>query len=84
MGLERIAAIMQGVQSNYETDVLRSLVSVGERLAGVTYGDDADTDLSLRIIADHSRAVTFMIADGILPPTRAAGTCFAAFCVAPS
>ena len=73
MGLERIAAIMQGVQSNYETDVLRSLVSVGERLAGVTYGDDADTDLSLRIIADHSRAVTFMIADGILPSNEGRG-----------
>ena len=73
MGLERIAAIMQGVQSNYETDVLRSLVAVGERLAGVTYGDDADTDLSLRIIADHSRAVTFMIADGILPSNEGRG-----------
>ncbi len=73
MGLERIAAIMQGVQSNYETDVLRSLVAVGERLAGVTYGDDPDTDLSLRIMADHSRAVTFMIADGILPSNEGRG-----------
>ena len=73
MGLERIAAIMQGVQSNYETDVLRSLVAVGEKLAGVTYGEDADTDLSLRIIADHSRAVTFMIADGILPSNEGRG-----------
>ena len=73
MGLERIAAIMQGVQSNYETDVLRSLVAVGERLAGVTYGDDLDVDLSLRIMADHSRAVTFMIADGILPSNEGRG-----------
>ncbi|WP_165173548.1 alanine--tRNA ligase [Adlercreutzia sp. ZJ242] len=73
MGLERIAAIMQGVQSNYETDVLRSLVAVGERLAGVTYGDDPECDLSLRIIADHSRAVTFMIADGILPSNEGRG-----------
>ena len=73
MGLERIAAIMQGVQSNYETDVLRSLVAVGERLAGVTYGDDPDVDLSLRIMADHSRAVTFMIADGILPSNEGRG-----------
>ncbi len=73
MGLERIAAIMQGVQSNYETDVLRSLVAVGERLAGVSYGDDAATDLALRIIADHSRAVTFMIADGILPSNEGRG-----------
>ena len=73
MGLERIAAIMQGVQSNYETDVLRSLISVGEKLAGVTYGEDAGTDLALRIMADHSRAVTFMIADGILPSNEGRG-----------
>ncbi len=73
MGLERIAAIMQGVQSNYETDVLRSLISVGERLANVTYGEDAQTDLALRIMADHSRAVTFMIADGILPSNEGRG-----------
>ncbi len=73
MGLERIAAIMQGVQSNYETDVLRSLVSVGERLTGTVYGDDGAVDLSLRIMADHSRAVTFMIADGILPSNEGRG-----------
>ncbi len=73
MGLERIAAIMQGVQSNYETDVLRSLISVGEKLAGVKYGEDAQTDLSLRIMADHCRAVTFMIADGILPSNEGRG-----------
>lgn len=73
MGLERIAAILQGVQSNYETDVLRSLVAVGERLTGVAYGSNSDTDLSLRIMADHSRAVTFMIADGILPSNEGRG-----------
>ncbi len=73
MGLERMAAIMQGVQSNYETDVLRSLVAVGERLSGRTYGEDAATDLALRIIADHSRSVTFMIADGILPSNEGRG-----------
>lgn len=73
MGLERIAAILQGVQTNYETDVLRSLIAVGERLAGATYGEDATVDLSLRIMADHSRAVTFMIADGILPGNEGRG-----------
>lgn len=67
MGLERMAAIMQGVSSNYETDVLRSLVAVGERLSGKTYGEDEKVDLCLRIMADHSRAITFMIADGIIP-----------------
>ncbi|MBP5313593.1 MAG: alanine--tRNA ligase, partial [Eggerthellaceae bacterium] len=73
MGLERIAAIMQGVHSNYETDVLRSLISVGEKLANTTYGNDAKQDLALRIIADHSRSVTFMIADGILPSNEGRG-----------
>ncbi len=73
MGLERMAAIMQGVTSNYETDVLRSLVGVGERLAKVEYGKDGDVDLALRIMADHSRAVTFMIADGILPSNEGRG-----------
>ena len=73
MGLERMAAIMQGVQSNYETDVLRSLVAVGEKLSGKAYGEDAAADLALRIIADHSRSVTFMIADGILPSNEGRG-----------
>lgn len=62
-----MAAIMQGVKSNYETDVMHSLIAVGEKLFGKKYGEDNKTDLSLRIIADHSRAITFMIADGILP-----------------
>lgn len=73
MGLERIAGIMQGVTNNYDTDVLRSLVAVGERLSGIEYGTHADADLSLRIIADHSRAITFMIADGILPSNEGRG-----------
>ena len=73
MGLERIAAIMQGVQSNYEIDLMRDLLAVGERLTGKTYGDDPADDLSLRIIADHSRSVTFMISDGILPANEGRG-----------
>ena len=83
LGLERTAAIMQGVQSNYETDVLRSLVAVGERLTGKKYdgnmipgaisAEQAKTDLSLRIMADHSRSVAFMIADGILPSNEGRG-----------
>ena len=73
MGLERMAAIMQGVQSNYETDVIRDLIGVGERLSGKEYKNDAADDLSLRIVADHSRSVTFMIADGILPSNEGRG-----------
>ena len=73
MGLERIAAIMQGVDNNYDTDVLRDLVAVGESLSGKIYKTDEATDLCLRIMADHSRAVTFMIADGILPSNEGRG-----------
>lgn len=73
MGLERISAIMQHKGTNYDGDLLRSLISVGERLANVTYGDDAAVDRSLRIVADHSRAVTFMISDGILPGNEGRG-----------
>ena len=83
LGLERTAAIMQGVQSNYETDVLRSLVGVGEHLSGKVYDgnmvpgalsdEQAKIDLSLRICADHSRSVSFMIADGILPSNEGRG-----------
>lgn len=73
MGLERIAAIMQGVDNNYDTDILRDLIAVGEDLSHKTYKTDDATDLALRIIADHSRAVTFMIADGILPSNEGRG-----------
>jgi alanyl-tRNA synthetase len=74
MGLERISAIMQGQHSNYEGDILRSLLGVGERLSGKAYGGKATgADRSLRIIADHSRAVTFMIGDGILPSNEGRG-----------
>jgi len=73
MGLERIAAIMQGVQSNFDTDVLHGLVEVGESLSGRTYGSDESDDMALRVMADHSRSVTFMIADGILPSNEGRG-----------
>lgn len=73
MGLERTAAILQGVQSNYDTDILQDFIKVGERLSGKHYGQDVKDDLSLRIVADHSRAVTFMIADGILPSNEGRG-----------
>jgi alanyl-tRNA synthetase len=73
MGLERVAGIMQGVVSNFDTDILRGLVGVGERLSGKTYGVDEKVDLSLRIMADHSRAITFMVGDGILPSNEGRG-----------
>ncbi len=73
MGLERIAGIMQGVTSNYETDILRGLMALAEEITGVEYGLGGRNDTSLRIIADHARAVTFMIADGILPSNEGRG-----------
>lgn len=67
MGLERIAAIMQHEGTNYEGDIMRTLISLGEKLSGKKYHSTDVIDRSLRILADHSRAVTFMIGDGILP-----------------
>ena len=67
MGLERIAAIMQHEGTNYEGDIMRTLISLGEKLSGKKYHSTDEIDRSLRILADHARAVTFMIGDGILP-----------------
>ena len=73
MGLERIAAILQGVHSNFETDVLKRLMTVAEEITGATYGGGGRTDTSLRILADHARAVTFLIADGVMPSNEGRG-----------
>ena len=73
MGLERVAAIMQGVHSNFETDIVRGIMEVAEDITGAKYGDSEKTDTSLRIIADHARAVTFLISDGVLPSNEGRG-----------
>jgi alanyl-tRNA synthetase len=73
MGLERIAAILQGVRSNFETDVLRDLISLAEQITSASYGADERVSTSLRILADHARAVTFLIADGVLPSNEGRG-----------
>lgn len=67
MGLERLAMVMQGARSIYDTDLYQAIIQRAATLAGVTYGADADHDRALRIIADHSRGGTFLIADGVLP-----------------
>ncbi len=72
-GLERLAAVLQGVHSNFETDLLRPLVARMEALAGKTYGADPRADVSLRVIADHARAITFLISDGVLPGNEGRG-----------
>src|SRR5882724_6790623 len=67
MGLERVAAVLQGKQSNYDTDLLRPLITRVEELSGKTYGRDEEADVSMRVVADHARAATFLIADGVTP-----------------
>jgi len=73
MGLERIAAILQGVNSNFETDILRNLMALAEEITGANYGADEKISTSVRIIADHARAVTFLIADGVIPSNEGRG-----------
>ena len=67
MGLERIAAVVQGVDSSFQTDLLRPLVGHVERLAKKPYGADEEQDVSMRVIADHARAAAFLITDGVTP-----------------
>jgi alanyl-tRNA synthetase len=67
MGLERITAVMQGVESNYDTDLFKPLLTRVGELAGVRYGQSDKTDVSLRVVADHIRSTTFLIADGVNP-----------------
>ena len=73
MGLERITAVVQGKLSNYDTDLFQPLiVAVAER-AGTRYGASTDGDVSLRVVADHLRAMTFLIADGVMPGNEGRG-----------
>lgn len=65
MGLERIACIMQGVNNLFEVDTVRNIMKKISEIADVEYGDDAESDVSLRVITDHIRSTTFMIADGV-------------------
>ncbi|MDX8410948.1 MAG: alanine--tRNA ligase [Mariprofundaceae bacterium] len=73
MGLERIAAVMQGMHNNYDIDLFQMLIHAAADLAGVRYGKEAKTDVSLRIIADHLRAISFLIGDGVLPSNEGRG-----------
>ena len=73
MGLERLAAIVQGKKSNYDTDLFTPIILYIAKLAGRKYGDNPDNDVSMRVIADHARAVFFLIADGILPSNEGRG-----------
>ncbi len=73
MGLERITAVLQNVLSNYDIDYMRTLTATTERLAGKKYGVDPAADISFRVIDDHARAVSFLIADGVMPSNEGRG-----------
>ncbi|CBE68389.1 alanyl-tRNA synthetase [Candidatus Methylomirabilis oxygeniifera] len=72
-GLERMAAVCQGVTSNFESDLIRPLIATVEELSQKRYGADEKDDISMRVIADHARAVTFALADGVLPSNEGRG-----------
>ena len=73
MGFERLCAVLQGKNSNYDTDVFSGMLARIGELSGRKYGDDAQTDVAMRVIADHIRAISFSIADGQLPSNVKAG-----------
>ncbi len=73
MGFERLCMVLQGVQSNYDTDVFKPLIREIETIANSKYGELEDADIAIRVIADHIRAVAFSIADGQLPSNTGAG-----------
>jgi alanyl-tRNA synthetase len=76
MGLERLAAVLQGKESIYDTDLFRPIIDTFAALAGTAYGKDAAHDRALRIIADHGRALVFLAADGVLPSNEGRGYIF--------
>jgi alanyl-tRNA synthetase len=73
MGLERTAAVMQGKTSVYDTDFFAPLIKLISQLTGKKYSEDSDTDNSMRIVAEHDRGITFLIADGVLPDSEGRG-----------
>ncbi len=73
MGFERIVAVLQGKKSNYDTDVFTPLLDAISKRAGVPYGRSEETDIAMRVIADHIRAVSFAVADGVTPSNEDRG-----------
>jgi alanyl-tRNA synthetase len=72
-GLERVTQVLSGFRSNYETDLFTPILARAQELSGVTLGRNAEQDVSLRVVADHARAVTFLIGDGVLPANEGRG-----------
>lgn len=73
MGLERLASILQGVSSNYDTDLFKYLIEYSACKKGVPYNTDSAVDISYRVLADHTRAATFLISDGVIPSSEGRG-----------
>ncbi len=73
MGLERITAVLQGVRSNFDTDLFRPLIEFICNETGASYGESERSDVSVRVIADHARATAFLLADGLLPSNEGRG-----------
>jgi alanyl-tRNA synthetase len=73
MGFERLCMVLQGVTSNYDTDIFQNIIGEIEKLSGKKYGENQKTDIAMRVVSDHLRAVAFAIADGQLPSNNKAG-----------
>ncbi len=73
MGLERMATVLQGVETLFDIDTVRHVLDTAASFAGVTYGEDPMVDVSLRVLADHGRAMTFLIGDGVVPSNDGRG-----------
>ncbi|MCK6526442.1 alanine--tRNA ligase [Myxococcota bacterium] len=73
MGLERLASVLQGKRSNWDTDEFQALVALESTISGVPYGRAFETDASLKVIADHARAAAFLVADGVMPSNEGRG-----------
>ncbi|MDQ6978452.1 MAG: alanine--tRNA ligase-related protein, partial [Ghiorsea sp.] len=73
MGLERVAAVLQGTHDNYSIDLFQHLIAAASKVTGIKLGDSDEQDVSLRVLADHLRSVSFLLADGVLPSNEGRG-----------
>jgi len=73
MGLERVTSVLQNTRGNYDTDLFRDIIRATEEISGKRYGNDAENDISFRVIADHARAAAFVITDGVVPTNEGRG-----------
>lgn len=79
MGLERLAAVLQGFKSNWETDIFLPIIKVVSEVSGHRIGESDESDIAMRVIADHVRGSVFLVGDGVTPSNEGAVTCFAGY-----